>query len=46
MREGEIESDYLMGMEYSSEVMKNIWNYREVVFEQHCECTKFHWIVH
>lgn len=41
-----METECLMGMEFSSGAMKMFWNLTEVIAAQHCECSKHYWIVY
>ena len=43
-RERGLRNDYFQGTVCSSEVMKKLWNLKQVLFEQHYECIKCHWI--
>ena len=43
---GESVENYLTETEFYFGVMKTFWNWREVVFAQHCEWTKRYLIVH
>ena len=41
-----METECLMGMEFSLGAMKMLWNLRELIAVQHCEYIKHHWIVY
>ena len=44
--EEEIGNKRFIGKRFYFEVMKMLWNYLDMEFVQHSECSKCHWIVH
>ena len=41
-----MESNCLIGMDFPIGVIKTFWNQIVMMVAHHCECTKYHWIVH